>query len=93
MLKNVENSAIIFLTIHFRIPITVPTACARFHHDLNWQSESLLKEGYKNLLQLTDYPDGGHFAAMEVPKELADDIWAAVKKFQNYHNQKKLNKN
>lgn len=78
---------------HFSIPITVPTACARFHNDLAWQSEYILKDSYVNLQQVTDYPDGGHFAAMEVPKVLNEDIWSAVKKFQNYHNQKKLNKN
>ena len=70
------------------LPIKVPTACARFHNDLVWQPEFILKDIYHNLLQITDYEQGGHFAALEHPQLLSDDIWSAVKKFEAYNQNK-----
>ncbi|KAK9732161.1 Epoxide hydrolase N terminus [Popillia japonica] len=66
------------------IPITVPTACAKFANEILYQSDELLKHKYTNLLQSTDFPDGGHFAALEVPQLLARDMWNAFEKFLNY---------
>lgn len=72
----------------------MPTACARFAHELLWQPESTLKLKFPNLLQISDFDDGGHFAAFEKPKELSDDIWAAVKKFEEFNdNLKRSHKN
>lgn len=49
-----------------RIPVKLPTACARFVHDLMYVPTALLENKYHQLLQVKDY-EGGHFAAMEEP--------------------------
>ncbi|KAK9732158.1 hypothetical protein QE152_g13048 [Popillia japonica] len=67
------------------IPITVPTACAKFANEILYQSNELLKHKFTNLLQSTDIPDAGHFAALEVPQLLAEDMWTAFEKFLNYY--------
>lgn len=42
--------------------------------------ETFLREIHANLIHLTDYDDGGHFAAFEVPEILANDILDFVEK-------------
>lgn len=66
-------------------PILVPSACARFPHELAYQPDCILKMRYKNLVQATDMDDGGHFAAFEVPEKLAGDIWTAIHKMEKFH--------
>lgn len=44
-----------------RIPITIPSACARFKNDLGYQPECILRDRYQQLLHVSDY-NGGHFA-------------------------------
>jgi juvenile hormone epoxide hydrolase len=58
-----------------KIPISVPTACARFPEELVLFPKLVLHECYRSLIRLTDMPKGGHFAAFEVPELLAEDIW------------------
>nr|ARE68677.1 juvenile hormone epoxide hydrolase [Epicauta chinensis] len=60
-------------------PINVPSACARFKHELVYQSTCILSEKFKNLVHVSDL-DGGHFAAFEVPNVLANDIYDSVAK-------------
>lgn len=43
----------------------------------------MLKEVYVNLVHSSDITNGGHFAALEVPHALADDIFIAIKKIVN----------
>ncbi|KAJ8938570.1 hypothetical protein NQ314_011429 [Rhamnusium bicolor] len=64
-----------------RIPIEVPSGCARFLNELVYQPESLLKERFKNLVHSSDY-DGGHFAAFEVPQVLAEDLFIFTEKVE-----------
>ncbi|XP_051170361.1 juvenile hormone epoxide hydrolase 1-like [Leptopilina boulardi] len=66
-----------------RVPSHKPTACAMFPNELVYQSESLLKSKYRNLIQFNHLPRGGHFAAMEEPKLLADDVYSFVEKVKN----------
>lgn len=66
-----------------RVLCTVPTACALFPHELDYQPEFLLKDRFSNLVQVTHMPRGGHFAAFEEPKLLSEDIWQAVGKMRN----------
>lgn len=65
-----------------RVPTNVPTGCARFPkdvgHTLDWQ----LRDKYPNLIHSTYHKTGGHFAAMEVPIELANDIIEFVRKVE-----------
>ncbi|XP_071860145.1 juvenile hormone epoxide hydrolase 1 [Bombus fervidus] len=73
------NSAYRALKID-QLPINVPTACAVFPRDLLVQPKSLLKSRYPNIIQYNVMPRGGHFAAFEEPRLLADDIFSFVKK-------------
>lgn len=63
-----------------RIPTPVPTACARFRYELMHQIDWVLQEKYPNLVQANHFEDGGHFAAMQLPKVLYQDIVSFVKK-------------
>lgn len=73
----------IYVNLIFRVPVDVPTACANFPHELAYQSESLLRNKFTNLIQFNHLPRGGHFAAFEEPGLLADDIFEFVSKVEN----------
>ncbi|RZC34646.1 juvenile hormone epoxide hydrolase-like protein [Asbolus verrucosus] len=66
-----------------RIPIQVPSGCIRFSNDF-YSSDGILNEIYPNLLHLTDH-EGGHFAAFQLPKVFAADIFTAVGKFEEFN--------
>nr|CAD7193995.1 unnamed protein product [Timema douglasi] len=61
------------------IPTKVPTACVWFPNEIRYYPEYFLREKYHNLLQNSHMKQGGHFAAMEEPKLLAEDIFSAIK--------------
>jgi microsomal epoxide hydrolase len=61
-----------------RLPVKVPTALAAFPHELVPHAESLVRANLENVVRYTIMPRGGHFAAMEEPKLLADDVIAFV---------------
>ncbi|KAK5642977.1 hypothetical protein RI129_009144 [Pyrocoelia pectoralis] len=71
-----------------RYPVMVPAACARFPYELLYQSDYILQDKYKTLVQTNDFSTGGHFAAFEEPQMLSNDVWSAVHKFRNL--QKKI---
>lgn len=56
-----------------KIESRVPTAVAVFPHDLFRPIRRIAEQGIA-IEQWTEYPDGGHFAAMEQPAALIDDI-------------------
>ena len=56
-----------------RTPGTVPTAVAVFAQDVAIRRYA---EGSHNIVRWTEFPRGGHFAAMEVPELLAGDVRA-----------------
>ena len=59
--------------------IKVPTAIAKFPKEyLEWAPRSYVERIY-NIKQWTDMPKGGHFAALEQPELLVNDI----RKFSN----------
>ncbi|XP_039306491.1 juvenile hormone epoxide hydrolase 1-like isoform X1 [Solenopsis invicta] len=60
------------------LPVEVPVACAVFPHEIVYTPESLLRKKYINLIQMNHLPRGGHFAALEEPALLADDIFKFV---------------
>ncbi|EFA00170.1 Juvenile hormone epoxide hydrolase 1-like Protein [Tribolium castaneum] len=66
-----------------RMPVQVPSACARFKNDF-YGADGILKELYPKLLHLSDY-HGGHFAAFQLPETFSKDVFMAVEKFENYH--------
>jgi microsomal epoxide hydrolase len=56
--------------------VEVPTACALFPAEmLSWPPRSYVERVY-NVTRWTEMPRGGHFAAMEQPELLIDDIRA-----------------
>ncbi|XP_054009276.1 juvenile hormone epoxide hydrolase 2-like [Hylaeus anthracinus] len=75
-----------------RMPIRVPTACAVFPHELLSVPKFLLKQRYPNVIQYNYSPRGGHFAALEEPRLLADDVFNFVKKTEEMNNDNKVNK-
>ncbi len=54
--------------------VEVPFACARFPGELFAVVPRKWIEAQYNVQQFTDMPRGGHFAAMEVPQLLVDDV-------------------
>lgn len=60
--------------------MTVPAGCSRFEFELAYSPTSILKEKYLKLVHVTDLADGGHFAAFELPKVMAAEIYTAVAK-------------
>lgn len=57
-----------------QVPTAVPTACARFWYDISHALDWQLRDKYTKLMQSTYYEKGGHFAAMEVPDVLYNDL-------------------
>lgn len=57
--------------------VTVPTAIAKFPFEVPlyaFPPRSQVEKSYPNIVQWTDFPAGGHFAAMEQPDALVADI-------------------
>lgn len=63
-----------------QVPTNVPTACARFKNDLGHSMDWQLKDKFTELIQSTYYDVGGHFAALEQPDLLLQDLAKFVKK-------------
>lgn len=61
------------------VPEEVPVGVAAFPNEILVLPKTLLHEVYYNITQYTDMPRGGHFAAFEEPKLVADDIRSFVK--------------
>jgi len=61
------------------LPVEVPTGFASFPHEIIVHAEALVRATLPNIVQYNIMPRGGHFAAMEEPRLLADDIISFVK--------------
>ena len=61
--------------------ISVPTAVAKFGKEAPFPPRSWVERGY-HLERWTPFPSGGHFAAMEEPEKLAQDIREFARKFR-----------
>jgi microsomal epoxide hydrolase len=58
-------------------PVRVPTACARFPKEfLPHPPRSRVERSFVQLLRWTEFERGGHFPALEVPQDLANDLRA-----------------
>ncbi|KOC61382.1 Juvenile hormone epoxide hydrolase 1, partial [Habropoda laboriosa] len=71
-----------------RLPVKVPTACAVFPNELLIQPQSLLQDRFPQLIQYNFMPRGGHFAAFEEPRLMAEDIFNFVEKVEESRNKK-----
>ncbi|XP_063547333.1 juvenile hormone epoxide hydrolase-like [Cydia strobilella] len=67
------------------VPTEVPTWGIKFKHELVFHPDQFLKLKYKNYLHSTVVEAGGHFAALEHPDILADDVFEAVEVFRHFH--------
>ncbi|XP_066261557.1 juvenile hormone epoxide hydrolase 1-like [Euwallacea similis] len=65
------------------VKIYTPVGCARFPHEINLTPRSILTQRLKNLVHLTQYDRGGHFAALEEPDLFANDLYLFVEKVEN----------
>ncbi|XP_033223699.1 juvenile hormone epoxide hydrolase 1-like isoform X2 [Belonocnema kinseyi] len=65
------------------IPVQPPVGCANFPHEIAYQSESILRGRFPNLIQFNHLSRGGHFAAFEEPELLSSDVWTFVEKVEN----------
>ncbi|KVG09614.1 epoxide hydrolase family protein [Burkholderia vietnamiensis] len=61
--------------------VTVPAAFARFPKEISRPPRSWVERVF-DVVQWTDMPSGGHFAAMEEPDLLADDIRRFFRRFR-----------
>lgn len=53
--------------------INIPTGIAHFRYEEPFPPRKFIERGY-NIQHWSDFPDGGHFPAMEKPELLAEDI-------------------
>jgi len=65
--------------------IEVPVGIARFPKELPMPPQSYVQRGY-NVVRWSDMNAGGHFAALEEPRALADDIRAFGRQFRIWNN-------
>lgn len=63
-----------------RVQVSQPTGCSRFKFELMQAPDFVLKERFPELIQSTLHDDGGHFAAMQLPRVLYNDFIEFVKK-------------
>jgi pimeloyl-ACP methyl ester carboxylesterase len=61
--------------------INIPVGIARFHKEEPFPPRKFIERGF-NIQHWTDIPKGGHFAAMEQPSLLANDITQFAKKLK-----------
>jgi pimeloyl-ACP methyl ester carboxylesterase len=64
--------------------IHIPVGIARFHKEEPFPPRKFIERGY-NIQHWTDIPTGGHFAAMEQPVLLANDIKQFAKNLEPYN--------
>ncbi|KAM3958034.1 juvenile hormone epoxide hydrolase-like [Aphomia sociella] len=65
--------------------ITVPTWALQAKMELAYQSPSILRTRYTNLINAVALDDGGHFLAFELPVVFVEDVFKAVKAFREWH--------
>jgi len=75
---NTINSSIHYYLERLRKPFTgifipVPTGYIQFKHEIARPPKSWLERGC-NLVHFSEYDFGGHFAALETPKILVNDL-------------------
>ena len=63
-----------------RVAVWPPTGCARFRHEIQHQFNFLTQERFKNIVHNGYYENGGHFAALQLPKVLHQDFIEFVRK-------------
>lgn len=65
-----------------RIGVHVPTGVAAFPHEILHTPRVWVEEVFSNLVTFSYMPRGGHFAAFEEPRLLAEHIIQFVRKVE-----------
>lgn len=66
-----------------KVPLTQPTGCAKFKNEIMHSPDFVLKDKFPKLIQSSHFDDGGHFAAMQLPKVLYNDFITFIQKTLN----------
>ncbi|XP_029448936.1 epoxide hydrolase 1 [Rhinatrema bivittatum] len=67
---------------HDKVPVKVPTGIASFPNELLHAPLVWVKNHYVNVVSFNFMPRGGHFAALEEPALLAEDIRRFIRKLE-----------
>jgi len=73
---------LMFSFVVYRIPITVPVGFADFPHELFPVPEPWIHNSFLDVVQYTEMPRGGHFAAFEEPEIFSNDVIQFVEKVE-----------
>ena len=71
-----------FFFLVYRIPITVPVGFAEFPHETFPVPEPWIYSSFPDVVQYTEMPRGGHFAAFEEPEIFSNDVIQFVEKVE-----------
>lgn len=71
----------------------MPTGVLKLKHEVVYQPDCVLKDKYPNLVHSTTLNFGGHYAGLEVPELLAEELFKATQKFLLFHRYRKERKN
>ncbi|CAH1399840.1 unnamed protein product [Nezara viridula] len=71
-------------------PISVPSGCVWFKDEIVYFPKIAVEAAFSNLLSFNLYPRGGHFAALDEPKLLSDDIWNFIKILRDKNEQRTI---
>jgi juvenile hormone epoxide hydrolase len=63
-----------------RVPVGCAVGCAHYKYELMHQSNFVLKDKFPRLIHTSIFDDGGHFAAMQLPKVMYEDFVQFVHK-------------
>lgn len=63
-----------------RVAVEIPTGCAHFRYEIQHQFNFLTKERFKKIIHNSYFDHGGHFAALQLPEVLYQDIVEFVQK-------------
>ncbi|XP_032441481.1 epoxide hydrolase 1 [Xiphophorus hellerii] len=74
---------------HAKIPVFVPTGFACFPNELMHTPKLWVKQKYHNLVSFSPMQRGGHFAAMEEPRLMAEDIQQFTRSVEEMMKKKK----
>ena len=66
----------------FRIPVTVPTGMALFPNEISKPPLWFVTSKFTDIISYNRLAKGGHFAAMEVPGALSEDLFGFVTKVE-----------
>ena len=66
----------------YRCPITVPTGLAEFPHEIFPSPKPWVHKIFLDIVQYSELPRGGHFAAFQEPELFSNDVIMFVEKVE-----------